>query len=541
VRPHLTLRVKLALLSLVLLALPWLGYRYVQEMERFVLESQQQSLLATARATAALLHEKPYLMRLSEPVSALSASAAAELPPELADELAAAPTPPETRIGPATETRGEGEIAALLKGMERSGARVWVVNSELKLLALAGSLKPPSPPAPEGGLRRLLAPFIAPPPVDFDDAIDEDVLTRGGEIVGALLGAPKARLRNTTDGLAVVVSAAHPIWAGSTVVGAVVAEETTLPVLALRNEALERLLGMTLLALAIIALLVLGFATRLSSRIRSLRDEAEGALDARGRIAKLATASTAGDEIGDLSRSFSAMLGRLAQHHEYLQSLASRLSHELRTPVAVVRSSLENLRLADLRDDQSVYLDRAEEGIVRLNRILSRMTEATRLEASLADQEREAFDLARVVRECSSGYRVAYPDAVFDVSTPEASLPVLGSPDLAAQLLDKLVANALDFRAPGSAVRIGLWASEGRAELRVENRGTPMPEEVRGKLFGSMVSSRPGSSAGGEPHLGLGLYVARLIAEFHGGTIVADNLADGVCISVRMPLCQTRQ
>lgn len=530
-KPRLTLRTQLALVSLVLLTLPWLGYRYVREMERFLLEDQQQALLATARATAALLHDKPRLMRLD-----LLTPEMQMLAPNIDDPLM-------VELGRASQAaKDNAEINDLLRGMETTGARLWVVNRELKVLAVAGSLKPaPTQAETSGILRRLLTLLITPPTADFDDAIDEDVLTKGKEIVGALLGAPGSRLRNTPDGRAVVASAAYPVWSSGNVIGVVVAEETTHPVLALRNNALENLLGMTLLALAAIALVVLGFATRLSSRIRRLRDEAEGALDARGRIARLATASNAGDEIGDLSRSFSAMLGRLAQHLDYLESLASRLSHELRTPVTVVRSSLENLRSTDLADEQRVYLDRAEDGIVRLNRILSRMTEATRLEASLAQQERERFDLAHVVRECVAGYRVAYPDTSFDLDAPDAPVQVQGSPDLAAQLLDKLIANALDFRIAGSPVRIALTLGEGHAELRVENRGARLPEALRGKLFGSMISSRPGSSAGGEPHLGLGLYVARLIAEFHGGDIAAENLADdnGVAIVVMLPTAST--
>lgn len=534
---RLTLRTKLALVSLVLLALPWLGYRYVQEMERFLLESQQQALLATARATATMLHEKPRLMKLTEPALETPDETPDEVPPS-ADE--AVDDPLLVEVGRASEAAADNrEIADLLKGMERSGARIWVVNRELAVLAVAGDLKPDLGHAETAGtLRSLLAMLIAPPATEFDDAIDEDVLIKGREIVRALLGAPSTRLRNTPDGRAVIASAAHPVWSGSNVVGVVVAEETTHPILTLRNEALENLLAVTLLTLAAIALLVLGFATRLSSRIRRLRNEAEGALDAHGRISGLATASDAGDEIGDLSRSFSTMLGRLAQHHDYLQSLASRLSHELRTPVAVVRSSLENLRLAGLADDQRVYLDRAEDGIGRLNRILARMTEATRLEASLAEQERERFDLARVVRECVAGYQLVYPDEKLELSASDTPIWVLGSPDLAAQLLDKLVANALDFRIPGSPVRVALYLVTGGTELRVENRGAPLPEELRGKLFGSMISSRSGSSGNSEPHLGLGLYVARLIAEFHGGGIAAENLAmgSGVAIVVRLPV-----
>jgi signal transduction histidine kinase len=116
---------------------------------------------------------------------------------------------------------------------------------------------------------------------------------------------------------------------------------------------------------------------------------------------------------------------------------------------------------------------------------------------------------------------------------------VQGSPDLAAQMLDKLVENAADFSPPGSPVRLRLQARGRHAELAVENRGPPLPMEMRGRLFESMVSVRE-PRAGGAPHLGLGLYVARLIAEFHGGAIEAADTAarDGVIVRVNLPLAR---
>jgi signal transduction histidine kinase len=293
----------------------------------------------------------------------------------------------------------------------------------------------------------------------------------------------------------------------------------------------------TLAVFAFAAAVLIWFATRISSRIRRLRDEAESAIDARGRIAHLVTAQDAGDEIGDLSRSFSAMLGKLSQHHGYLESMASRLSHELRTPIAVVRSSLENLKLAPA--DARVYIERAEEGLRRLGTILTRMSEATRLEQGLASVEREPFDLAAVVAGCVEGYRLAYPGQAFELALPqEKAMIARGSPDLAAQLLDKVVANAADFAGAGrrgEPIRVSLSVADGFIELGVENKGPLLPEEMRGKRFQSMVSvrrERRGEGTSAEPHLGLGLYVAQLIAEFHGGGIHARNLASGEGVAV---------
>jgi signal transduction histidine kinase len=119
------------------------------------------------------------------------------------------------------------------------------------------------------------------------------------------------------------MSAAHPIWSGDEVVGAVVAEETTNPLASVRSSALERLLVLTLVAFSGAAVILIAYATRLSLRIRRLRDEAESAIDTRGRITQLASGSRAADEVGDLSRSFSAVLSRLA-HADRGRALIAR-------------------------------------------------------------------------------------------------------------------------------------------------------------------------------------------------------------------------
>ena len=533
VRLRIGLRAKLALLSLVLLVLPAMGYLFVQEMERFLLEAQRESVGATARAVATALHDRPELFG---PSWGQDSSVAADLSMRPGEELF------DFGFGRKPAGRRDGEVAAILKGLERSTSRIWVANRKLEVLARTGSLVAGAPPVsePDAWLRRawrrLLGLWLKPPQQDYIARVDGEPLTRGVDITSAFLGVPRVWVRGPGEGRPSIVAAAQPVWVGDQVLGAVVVEESTHSVLDLRNRAIERLTLLTLLGLLLTVGVLLAFASRLSWRIRRLRDEADGAIDASGRITGLSSASQAADEVGDLARSFTSLLSRLGRHHSYLESMASRLSHELRTPIAVVRSSLENMRHEKLEDSTRTYIERAEAGISRLSRILARMSEANRMEQSLATTEPERFDLAKVIGECVEGYRLMRPQCSFEAELPRYPVWVSGSPDLAAQMLDKLIENAADFATPGTPIRVGL-AFEGAtgASLSVANQGPPIPDEFAGQLFDSMVSGRKGEG-GDQPHLGLGLYVARMIAGFHGGELSAENLPNGKGVRFRVGL-----
>jgi signal transduction histidine kinase len=179
---------------------------------------------------------------------------------------------------------------------------------------------------------------------------------------------------------------------------------------------------------------------------------------------------------------------------------------------------------------------RAEEGLARLGTILSRMTEASQLEQGLSTASRERFDAAVVARGCVEGYRLAYAPRRFEFAPPAEPAPLRGAPDLFAQMLDKLAENAADFAEGETAVKVALSSVGGTVVLRVENRGPLLPDAIGESLFESMVSARTGAG-GGVPHLGLGLYIARLIAEHHGGALRAENLPDrsGVAFEATLP------
>jgi two-component system sensor histidine kinase ChvG len=306
-----------------------------------------------------------------------------------------------------------------------------------------------------------------------------------------------------------------------------VVEETTGSIQILKESALENLLAVTLAVVAAALTILLAFATRLTARIRKLHAEADAAIDSQGRVLGSIAATDARDEIGDLSRTTAAMLARLKEYNAYLEAMAGRLSHELRTPVAVVRSSLDNLKAQALPADARVYVERAGEGVERLARLISRLSEATRLERMLESSERERFDLAALVAGCVEGYRAAYPARRFDYVPPPGPLAMDGVPDAIAQLLDKLVENALDFAPAESAIRVWLASGGRRATLAVENDGPPLPEAQVARVFDSMVSLRTPEPRREGGHLGLGLYIVRLVAEHHGGRVRAVNLPGG--------------
>ncbi len=243
------------------------------------------------------------------------------------------------------------------------------------------------------------------------------------------------------------------------------------------------------------------------------------------------------DEIGDLSRSFSSVLQQLGDYNAYLRTLASKLSHELRTPLAIVTSSLENLEHEALNETSAAYTARAREGTDRLRRILTAMSEASRVEELMEHAEAESFDLQKVLSSTVDAYRDVYSERVFDFDCTLSSAPATGSPELLIQMLDKLVDNAVGFSASGDTIRIGLAKQDNQLLLTVMNPGPALPERMRTQLFDSMVSMRGGESS---RHLGLGLYVAKLIAEGHGGAITADNVKDGVMFEVRLPAQDSR-
>ncbi|MBL8522354.1 MAG: hypothetical protein JNN20_01570, partial [Betaproteobacteria bacterium] len=473
-----SIRARLLLIAVLLLSIPLIGFRFIQEMDGYLREGQQQVLNSTARLLSATLSDRPQLFR-ADMAGVGDVAEEAERRRLLALFSSA---DPEAAAGLGGIYQPSEDIERILGVVAGSASRIWVVDSHSRVRGLSGSLSAPysrnAGTSESGWAAKFYASTIRPlvramtkeqtAGTHEDPQVAQQAVML--QVDRALIGQTNSRLRVPAGGSAVILSVAQPIWQGDNIVGAVVVEETTSGGQSLRAAALESLLATTLVVFAVGFVALIAFAWRLAYRVRRLQQQADDAIDVHGRIRGEITGVGAADEIGALARTMNATLLRLRRYNDYLEKMAARLSHELRTPVAVVRSSLDNLRHADLPVQQRIYIDRAEEGVSRLTSLMSRMSEATQLESMLHGAGREYFDLARVVSGCVEGYRLAFPKQLFDLSIQATgAVSINGNAESIAQMLDKLIQNAIDFAKPESVIRLRLAAGSGLVHLSVEN------------------------------------------------------------------------
>ena len=147
------------------------------------------------------------------------------------------------------------------------------------------------------------------------------------------------------------------------------------------------------------------------------------------------------------------------------------------------------------------------------------------MEESIRQAERIHFDLKELLISAVAGYRDGFPSARLELETPADACFMHGAPDLIVQMLDKLVENAVDFCSAAGTISVSLRRAGAAYELAVANDGPPIPADVLGRLFESLFEHRQGVDD--RPHFGLGLYIVRLIADFHGGRALAANRPEG--------------
>jgi signal transduction histidine kinase len=417
------------------------------------------------------------------------------------------------------------ELTSSLAGLLPPHVRARIHERDGWRIAEAGELEPQLGDARVPAWRRLLYRWLLMQKDPLRTAALDAARSEAPELWQALSGKPATAWRRDDFGQRQWLTAAVPLRVAGELRAALLLERENDAALQLADRALTGLLWSTALALLGAGGVVFAFATRLSWRIRRLRDATEAALDREGRLRSFPRSVDA-DEIGDLSRSFARLIDEVASQTDYLRSLAGTLSHELNTPLAIVRSSLDNLDESVVPADARRYLERARSGAERLDGLVRAMSESSRIERAIESAEPEDFDLRALLESSAEAYRPLLAPRRLDVQLPPRPVPLHGAPDLLSQSLDKLIDNARSFCPVDGWLRLELEPLPDGCVLRLANSGPILPPGSSARLFESLVSLRSGRSSGAL-HLGFGLVVVRLVAQLHQGHASARDLPDG--------------
>jgi dedicated sortase system histidine kinase len=436
------------------------------------------------------------------------------------------------------------EVLRIIEGLGYSGANIQVIDAQRRVRAEVGSyesaLRQAQVRSDDRSWTETWYGFVGliMDPLYLLIESDREISGLGDDqVIRASLAGEAIYQRRFSPAEGEVVVAAHPIIAQNRIIGTVMVKQNTDRILELRRDALQRIVSFSVISLLIFVGLILGFSLRLAGRIRKLGSEATGAIDVYGRLRtnQLTAETRSGDEIGDLARSISGMLARLHQHNQFLENMPRTLRHEINNPLNALSTSLQNLEYEDTQEGRQKYLEAARRGVNRIGMIVQNLADAASLEDALQAEELEVVDLFQLVQNYLNNCRSMHKDREFRYQGVNHTISALVSDFRIEQLLDKLVDNAIDFSEPGSLVTIGINADATNLTLFVTNSGPTIPEDKLDSIFDSMVSIRD-KNPDNRLHFGMGLYVVRIIAEHHRGSVRATNLFDGKGISVKVTL-----
>ena len=441
------------------------------------------------------------------------------------------------------------EITQLIRGLNQPNSRIWIIDKQQQVRAVVGGLSPPRAVEKPGAepktawakfqdkMTTKLDAYLKRPDVVFEDLPSDITVRRDEMIVDVLKGVPRSDSRRSVDKKVRIVMAGHPIRGGSSVLGAVVVEQSSHAILRGQYELLKSLASASLLVFAFVTLALIAFAWRLTVRIGRLHDTTERAISAEGRVQKssIPTRVYPRDELGDLGRSITSMLQRLSGYTSYLEGLPDTLAHEMNNPLNVVSSSLHRLEQEQPAIQGDKYMERAQAGIQRLKHLLSSLTQAANMEEAMRTEERKKLNLSSLLTDYAGGAQSMFELHRFQLNLDSDQMFILGSGDHIAELMDKLIDNAVQFGVPNTEIEIALSEQEDGLLLTVANEGAVIAEGQQDRVFDPMVSL--GRKDANTSHLGLGLYVVRLIADYHQAHAWMANRKDGtgVVVSVLFP------
>ena len=340
----------------------------------------------------------------------------------------------------------------------------------------------------------------------------------------------------------IFIAAALPIRGGDTAKGAILVSTREGEVDSIIRTAREQILQMFLLAtmssIALSMVLANSIARplrRLSAAAQNTRDEAGAKLNlARVNIPDL---SARPDEIGDLSRSMRNMTDALLERIDENKSFAADVSHEIKNPLTSLRSAVETLSYVKDDGSRKALLEVIQNDVNRLDRLVTDISNASRLEGELVRDTWESVDICDLLSGMMQSFeaRGNHPEVGFSFESTAQNCRIRGLSSRLDQVFTNLITNALSFVPYDGWVKISIASTEDDQLLvEVSDNGPGIPEENLSDVFSRFYSERPVEQFG--EHSGLGLAISKQIVEAHGGTIEAQNTENhGALFSVKLP------
>jgi two-component system sensor histidine kinase ChvG len=347
------------------------------------------------------------------------------------------------------------------------------------------------------------------------------------EVLEALIGNEERALRRLPDGK-LHMSIAIPVQRLRQVHGGLMITAVGDDIEDAVNRARIAVLQAFLLALCVTVLLSVFLAGTIARPLRRLAQAAEQVRGRATRPARIPDLTGRNDEIGDLSAALADMTKALQGRIDAIAGFAADVAHEIKNPLTSLRSALETFAATEDEEKRKRLLGVMQLDIRRLDRLITDISNASRIDADMAREDPEPVDIAELLRTLVEIYQTTGEGAAphIRLDLPLERLMVSGSPDRLGQVVRNLVDNAMSFSPPGGTVRIGAGRRGREIQVIVEDEGPGVPPDKLEAVFDRFYSERPRSEAFGG-HSGLGLSIAKQIAEGHRGRIVAENRTQG--------------
>lgn len=320
-----------------------------------------------------------------------------------------------------------------------------------------------------------------------------------------------------------------PISDGIVAVGMIAVTTRAGEIDALVRVEREQLLQMFVIALLVSIGLSLVLASTIANPLSDLSAAAELGRDKHARKmspqrVRIPDLTARPDEIGRLSGALRGMVAALYDRIDSNEQFAADVAHEIKNPLASLRSAVGTMRLAKTDDQRTRLLEVIEHDVRRLDRLVSDISNASRLDSELVKEEEEPFDLVKMISNLGvyHGQEAETQDIDFITDLPKEPIVIMGLEARLAQVFVNLITNAMSFCEEGDAVRVWLRRRENRVLVVVEDTGPGIPEAALTKVFNRFYSERPVKQFGN--HSGLGLAISKQIVEAHGGVIWAENI-----------------